>query len=270
MVDESQKVWTIDFPQMVSTSHKDAEFYFNRDQTCIHTIFKRKFSYVSNRQYQLKDISIIRHLDAEVKASGCVKQSADDQALADYLADTRDVAEQAQDVGEGEEEHASDSGDEEQDQRGSEEEYPEEEDVEDLGDIEEEMKAMNVDDNQKPKENIKEEIKIDENEEQEEDLEEVNWEERQEKRKQMKALKKEKLASNRPKYLPVAVEKVEVTKPDEKPHEEVQSDEDSSDQKETDLIKMALKRKYKKKKVFKTNKNHPKQFNAAVKDQMQF
>ncbi|KAJ7706105.1 RIO1 family-domain-containing protein [Mycena rosella] len=37
----------IDFPQMVSTSHENAEWYFNRDVECIRTFFKRRFRYES-------------------------------------------------------------------------------------------------------------------------------------------------------------------------------------------------------------------------------
>ncbi|KAJ3082409.1 Serine/threonine-protein kinase RIO2 [Quaeritorhiza haematococci] len=37
----------IDFPQMVSTSHRNAEMYFNRDVTCIRTFFARRFHYES-------------------------------------------------------------------------------------------------------------------------------------------------------------------------------------------------------------------------------
>ncbi|KAF9650483.1 RIO1-domain-containing protein [Thelephora ganbajun] len=38
----------IDFPQMVSTSHTNAEWYFNRDVECIRTFFRRRFRYESN------------------------------------------------------------------------------------------------------------------------------------------------------------------------------------------------------------------------------
>ncbi|TDL28729.1 RIO1-domain-containing protein [Rickenella mellea] len=37
----------IDFPQMVSTSHENAEWYFNRDVECIRTFFRRRFRYES-------------------------------------------------------------------------------------------------------------------------------------------------------------------------------------------------------------------------------
>ncbi|KAJ7110144.1 RIO1-domain-containing protein [Mycena epipterygia] len=44
---ESGEPIVIDFPQMVSTSHENAEWYFNRDVECIRTFFKRRFRYES-------------------------------------------------------------------------------------------------------------------------------------------------------------------------------------------------------------------------------
>ena len=37
----------IDFPQMVSTQHVNAEWYFNRDVECIRTFLRRRFRYES-------------------------------------------------------------------------------------------------------------------------------------------------------------------------------------------------------------------------------
>lgn len=37
----------IDFPQMVSTQHLNAEWYFNRDVECIRAFFRRRFRYES-------------------------------------------------------------------------------------------------------------------------------------------------------------------------------------------------------------------------------
>ncbi|KAJ6519898.1 RIO1 family-domain-containing protein [Mycena sanguinolenta] len=44
---ESGEPVVIDFPQMVSTSHANAEWYFNRDVDCIRTFFRRRFRYES-------------------------------------------------------------------------------------------------------------------------------------------------------------------------------------------------------------------------------
>ena len=36
----------IDFPQMVSTEHRNAEMYFDRDVLCVRVFFERRFGYV--------------------------------------------------------------------------------------------------------------------------------------------------------------------------------------------------------------------------------
>jgi RIO kinase 2 len=45
MVDDSECVIVIDFPQMVSTSHMNARMYFDRDVECIRVFFKRRFNF---------------------------------------------------------------------------------------------------------------------------------------------------------------------------------------------------------------------------------
>jgi RIO kinase 2 len=280
MVDEDQNVWTIDFPQMVSTSHSDADFYFERDQTCIHTLFKRKFNFTFDRRYKLSDIPVTVSLDKEVKASGAGKMTAEDVALGEYLKAAADRKEGDDYDGEegddydGADGEGGDDGEEGGD--GEDNDEGNDGDVEGhevVGDIEEEMKAMNMGaeleaDKAETKDDGQPGQATEEGEE-----EEVDWEARQEKRKQMKALKKEKLAAKKPRIVAVptpapAEKQADSTDAAKEGEEESESDEDS--EKETELIKKALKKKYRKKKVFKTNKNHPKQFNEAVREQMQF
>ncbi|KAJ1973400.1 Serine/threonine-protein kinase rio2 [Dimargaris xerosporica] len=69
----------IDFPQMVSTNHKNAEFYFNRDVTCIRTFFRRRFQYESVfyprfTKHAAREFS----LDVQVAASGFTKKQQRD------------------------------------------------------------------------------------------------------------------------------------------------------------------------------------------------
>lgn len=66
----------IDFPQMVSTKHKNADFYFNRDVECIHIFFERRFNYQNkdNITLDLTRISRLNDLDIQVKASGFIKK----------------------------------------------------------------------------------------------------------------------------------------------------------------------------------------------------
>ena len=43
MCSEEEKITVIDFPQMTSTSHPNAQFYFERDVRCIQTFFTKRF-----------------------------------------------------------------------------------------------------------------------------------------------------------------------------------------------------------------------------------
>lgn len=277
MVDEDQNVWTIDFPQMVSTSHPDADFYFERDQTCIHTLFKRKFGKTFDRRYTLASIDSVKRLDIEVKASGFDKSISTDDALEGYLC-------QARLADHGMEGEATDQDDIDMiDDMQVDDAIDNIDDMsmhdDDIGDIEVEMMAIHgVNDDVKIDGEGKVEGKLDgkdgeakdedkgdeEGEEEDEDEEqEVDWEAKQEKRRQMKALKKEKLANKPVKSMMVKIEKADKVKED---GDESESEEDEQ---ENELIKRAIKKKYRKKKVIKGNKNHPKQFNAAVRDQME-
>ena len=77
----------IDFPQMVSTDHENAEYYFNRDVQCIRTFFKKRFRYesslyprfLSSKNDGKKDFE----LDVMVAASGFGKKEG--EALERYM-----------------------------------------------------------------------------------------------------------------------------------------------------------------------------------------
>ncbi|XP_010257739.1 PREDICTED: serine/threonine-protein kinase rio2 isoform X2 [Nelumbo nucifera] len=43
MIDDNEKVTMIDFPQMVSVSHANAQMYFDRDIECLFKFFKKRF-----------------------------------------------------------------------------------------------------------------------------------------------------------------------------------------------------------------------------------
>ncbi|KAI9278879.1 RIO1 family-domain-containing protein [Phascolomyces articulosus] len=69
----------IDFPQMVSTSHPNAEYYFNRDVECIRTFFRRRFGYESILYPKFKlDVNREFDLDVQVAASGFSKKMQDE------------------------------------------------------------------------------------------------------------------------------------------------------------------------------------------------
>jgi RIO kinase 2 len=71
LINEKEDITLIDFPQMVSIDHENAEMYFNRDVECIRTFFKKRFGYESERVPVLgRDTQRECALDKEVAASG--------------------------------------------------------------------------------------------------------------------------------------------------------------------------------------------------------
>ncbi|KAM9393057.1 serine/threonine-protein kinase RIO2 [Pholidichthys leucotaenia] len=81
MLDDQDHITMIDFPQMVSTSHPNAEWYFDRDVKCIRDFFAKRFNYESELFPTFKDISRSCSLDVEVSASGFTKDLEKDSAV---------------------------------------------------------------------------------------------------------------------------------------------------------------------------------------------
>ncbi|XP_042277405.1 serine/threonine-protein kinase RIO2 [Thunnus maccoyii] len=81
MLDDQDHITMIDFPQMVSTSHTNAEWYFDRDVKCIRDFFAKRFNYESELFPTFKDIRRSYSLDVEVSASGFTKDLERDGAL---------------------------------------------------------------------------------------------------------------------------------------------------------------------------------------------
>ncbi|GAA5970094.1 hypothetical protein JCM3765_006100 [Sporobolomyces pararoseus] len=102
----------IDFPQMVSTDHQDAEYYFNRDVDCIRRFFRRRFKYESNvyPKFTTNLQNGVREfdLDVEVAASGFSK--GERKVLEDYMAE---LAAHDKENGEEEQEEEEEYSDEE-------------------------------------------------------------------------------------------------------------------------------------------------------------
>lgn len=131
--DGTVDVRLIDFPQMVSTSHANAEFYFNRDVQCVVTFFRRRFGYESSippptlavRDSGEPTVS----LDVEVEASGYSPARSDRDLEAETsaldvtqsLEDREAANRQADDDDEGE---SGDDDDEEEEESEDEEEAP--------------------------------------------------------------------------------------------------------------------------------------------------
>lgn len=74
MLNDKDKITLIDFPQMVSTSHLNAEFYFDRDVQCVRDFFKRRFNFESELYPKFSDLKRISSLDVAVNASGFSKE----------------------------------------------------------------------------------------------------------------------------------------------------------------------------------------------------
>ena len=56
ILDDNDKVTLIDFPQMVSTSHFNAEYYFDRDVQCVRDFFRRRFNFESVSYPKFSDL----------------------------------------------------------------------------------------------------------------------------------------------------------------------------------------------------------------------
>ncbi|CAO2196665.1 unnamed protein product [Urochloa humidicola] len=49
MIDDDEKITVIDFPQMVSVSHRNAQMFFDRDIECIYKFFNKRFNLKSEK-----------------------------------------------------------------------------------------------------------------------------------------------------------------------------------------------------------------------------
>ncbi|GMH08736.1 hypothetical protein Nepgr_010576 [Nepenthes gracilis] len=97
MIDDDESVTMIDFPQMVSVDHRNAQMYFDRDVECIFKFFKKRFNLIFEEQLDEVDgteadadengngrpcfSSISKaagFLDKKLAASGFTKKDQDD------------------------------------------------------------------------------------------------------------------------------------------------------------------------------------------------
>jgi RIO kinase 2 len=71
MVDDKDNVIMIDFPQMVSIDHPNAEEYFNRDVDGVRTFFRKRFGFHGAEYPVLGKDTLRKHnLDRQIQASG--------------------------------------------------------------------------------------------------------------------------------------------------------------------------------------------------------
>lgn len=261
MVNEEQKLFVLDFPQMVSVYHKDAQFYFERDQKCVQVLFKRRFNFVSDRTHKLEEIPVTRRLDEDAKnARFWQEQTKEDQAAIEgYMkergAETEDQEPYDTEEDEGMEDAGNGEGgnpDAEDEEDGDAPNIELDKEAQDLGDIEQELNMLMG--HTKPE--LAPKVVI--------EAEEMSWEQLLEHREKMKELKKQAKAEKTTQAQKKAKELIEAMKtplvPDKEPKETSDDEESSSSSSEAnDYIKKAVKKNLKKKKVHKASKNHPKQ-----------
>uniref|UniRef100_A0A182JR54 Serine/threonine-protein kinase RIO2 n=1 Tax=Anopheles christyi TaxID=43041 RepID=A0A182JR54_9DIPT len=85
MITDDQRPVLIDFPQMVSTSHLNAEMYFDRDVQGVRELFRKKFGYESEDYPRFSDLERDDELDREVLCSGYgFTQEMEDDLLKEY------------------------------------------------------------------------------------------------------------------------------------------------------------------------------------------
>lgn len=102
MIDDHERITLIDFPQMVSVDHINAQEYFDRDVNCIRTLFERRYGYVATEWPTLHSAATRRThaLDKEVAASGFTREL---QSTFEELLQEQQLQEQGEEE-EGEEE----------------------------------------------------------------------------------------------------------------------------------------------------------------------
>ncbi|KAF9126778.1 hypothetical protein BGW39_006347 [Mortierella sp. 14UC] len=127
----------IDFPQMVSIDHPNAEYYFNRDVECIRVFFKRRFQYESLLYPKFRlDTEREFDLDVKVAASGFSKEKQQElekfQEAEGELA--KELGEDAYRRTDDDDDDVDDDDEEEDEEEESEEENEEEEETGETGD----------------------------------------------------------------------------------------------------------------------------------------
>jgi len=114
MISDTEDITIIDFPQMVSTSHPNAEMYFDRDVTCVRVFFARRYGYEADSYPIFKDCVKVHDLDVLVSASGFTKehQKEFDELSKEQETVNKELGEESREEGEEGEEGEEDKGDE--------------------------------------------------------------------------------------------------------------------------------------------------------------
>ncbi|PIA48503.1 hypothetical protein AQUCO_01400824v1 [Aquilegia coerulea] len=78
MIDDNEKVTMIDFPQIVSTSHRNAEMYFDRDVECIIKFFRKRFNIHYDERPSFSSIEKSSDYDKVLAASGFTRKDQEE------------------------------------------------------------------------------------------------------------------------------------------------------------------------------------------------
>nr|CAD1834641.1 unnamed protein product [Ananas comosus var. bracteatus] len=78
MIDDDEKVTMIDFPQMVSVSHRNAKMYFDRDVECIFKFFSKRFNISYQEDRDEEDGVEYDSEENGLAASGFTKRDQDE------------------------------------------------------------------------------------------------------------------------------------------------------------------------------------------------
>ena len=73
-INKPDEIVVIDFPQMISIHHTEAQNYFKRDVQCVKNFFIKKFNITFEEDLKFDDIKQINFLDQELKAYGYIKE----------------------------------------------------------------------------------------------------------------------------------------------------------------------------------------------------
>ncbi|KRZ36371.1 Serine/threonine-protein kinase RIO2 [Trichinella pseudospiralis] len=98
MVTKDEEPVVIDFPQMMSTSHPEAEKYFERDLFCILDYFQKKFSYHIEEVPTLDGIQKIEQVDAQLKAHGYTATADKEDDNMNYSQEKLNVGNACEDI----------------------------------------------------------------------------------------------------------------------------------------------------------------------------
>jgi len=146
----------IDFPQMISIDHKEAENYFKRDIRGVKNYFIKKFNLRFDDDVNFKEIKRTGYLDRELKSFGYIKEKKISKREKKIKNNKNNENEENKEKDEKEDNENNDNEEEEK-----EEEVFIDEDLGNILDYEKEMKQNMIEQEEKEKEELSEDEKED-------------------------------------------------------------------------------------------------------------